>query len=349
MRKLTTAIVTLTIFSYSFCVQAYEIEDRKVFAAISGSNANASNKLTIISSTDLNYFEPLVKQYQLLDPSVTVDYTVASTAEIFKAINTEQASFDLVISSAMDLQMKLVNDGLGKGYQSAETNKLPSWAKWRDLLFAFSQEPAVVIASIENMDKLSLPSNRQELITLLRDNPDRFRGKIGTYDLQVSGAGYLFATQDVRQSDAFWRLAEVIGSLSPKLYCCSSQMIDDLESGEILLAYNVFGSYASARLANNQGTQVIPMLDFTHLMLRTAMIPRYSDNQSLAGSFIDFLLSGSGKALLSSEAQLPPIQSEPVTESPHLQPIRLGPGLLVYLDQLKRKRFIEQWTDAMIR
>ena len=344
MYKFKAAIIAITLLFLTLCAHAFEIEDRKVFEV-----ANATSELKIISSTDLNYFEPLVMQYQLHNPNVAVDYTVASTAELFKAIHAEQKPFDLVISSAMDLQMKLVNDGFGNGYQSLETQQLPSWAKWRDLLFAFSQEPAVVIASTKGLDELALPSNRQELITLLRENPDRFRGKIGTYDLRVSGAGYLFATQDVRQSDAFWRLAEVIGSLSPKLYCCSSEMIDDLDSGELLLAYNVFGSYASAGLSEKQDRKIVPMLDFTHLMLRTAMIPKYSDNQFTAGGFIDFLLSDSGKALLSSEAQLPPIQLEPVTESPHLQPIRLGPGLLVYLDQLKRKRFLEQWTDAMIR
>ena len=344
-------ILLLTILSLINPASAFEKEDEQLFSV-----ENPEQTLRILSSTDLNYFVPLISAYQRVYEDTAVLYTVASSAEVFKAIHDEKTgnqgdstAYDLVISSAMDLQVKLANDGFARPYRSVETDSLPSWASWQNSLFAFTQEPAVLIASQKRLAALSVPDNRQDLITLLRDNPDYFKGKIGTYDLRISGAGYLFATQDVRQSDAFWRLAEVMGALSPKLYCCSSDMIEDLESGKILMAYNVMGSYAAAALKPEADDKVITLTDYTHFLLRTAFIPVTSEQPEAAGTFIDFLIGSGGRELIKQKAGLPPIDGEALAKDLHLRPIRLGPELLVYLDKIKRKRFLDEWTDAMVQ
>lgn len=310
---------------------------------------NSRSELRILSNTDLEYFEPLIVAYQKRNPGVSVLYAVASSKELFAAINDEKEAYDVVISSAMDLQMKLVNDGLAQPHDSDVADGMPDWARWRNLLFAFTQEPAVLLVSRAGMSGLKLPQNRQELIGLLRDNPDHFKGKIGTYDLRVSGAGYLFATQDSRQSDMFWRLAEVMGALNPKLYCCSSAMINGLKTGEILLAYNVVGSYASAVLEKDSDGTIVSLSDYTHFMLRTALIPVTARSPELGGSFIDFLIDAQGRQLINEAAGLPPIDGKALAKSQHFRPITLGPGLLVYLDKIKRGQFLKEWADAMVQ
>ena len=341
MRHLIIVALLGLLHSLAF---AFEREDEKLFNV-----ENSRTQLRILSNTDLEYFEPLIQAYQNRNPNVGVLYTVASSKELFNAINNEQANYDVVISSAMDLQMKLVNDGLAQPHNSNVAEQMPAWARWRNLLFAFTQEPAVLLISRAGMDELQLPQNRQELISLLRDNPDHFKGRIGTYDLRISGAGYLFATQDARQSDMFWRLAEVMGALSPKLYCCSSEMIDGLQSGEIVLAYNVVGSYASAVLEHDRDGAIVPLSDYTHFMLRTALIPATAKQPELGGSFIDFLIDAQGRRLINEAAGLPPVDEVALAGSQHFRPITLGPGLLVYLDKIKRRRFLKEWTDAMVQ
>lgn len=337
-------IVVILLNVFIGVADAFEVEDEELFAV-----ENSRSQLRVLSNTDLAYVEPLILAYQKRNPSVSVLYTVASSKELFSAINNEQAKYDVVISSAMDLQMKLVNDGLAQAHDSSVADSMPRWARWRNLLFAFTQEPAVLLVSRAGMRDLKLPQNRQELLTLLRDNPDHFAGKIGTYDLRVSGAGYLFATQDSRQSDMFWRLAEVMGALNPKLYCCSSEMIDGLKTGEIILAYNVVGSYASAVLEKDSDGTIVPLSDYTHFMLRTALIPTTAERPELGGSFIDFLIDAQGRQLIDEAAGLPPIDGKALAKSQHFRPITLGPGLLVYLDRIKRGRFLKEWADAMVQ
>jgi len=247
----------------------------------------------------------------------------------------------------MDLQTKLANDGFALTQISTNTAALPDWARWADRIFAFTQEPAVVLISRAGIGDLPVPQTRQDLIALLRDNPELFMGRVGTYDLRLSGLGYLFATQDARQSDAYWRLAEVMGSLSPRLYCCSSDMINDIASGELLVAYNVIGSYADAR--QEPSDSVIYLIDYTHVMLRTALIPASAPNPDLGGLFVDFLIGPQGRAEIRSQTGLPPIDGAALAEFSHFRPIPMGAGLLVYLDQLKHRAFLDEWIAAMVQ
>lgn len=346
MRNIFFITVLTLIFSALpvYAASKFEIENEKLFEV-----AQPTSTLRILSNTDLIYFKPLIDAFQKRFTSTSVLYTVASSSELYKAIYEEQANYDLVVSSAMDLQVKLVNDGLSKQHQSKATEAMPAWSKWRNHLFGFTQEPAVLVASRTGLGDLPLPENRQQLISLIRDNQEHFEGKIGTYDVRTSGAGYLFATQDARQSDVYWRLAEVIGSLSPKLYCCSSDMLKDLESGEIAFAYNVVGSYASAVLNDESDGFIVPLSDYTHFMLRTALIPASARNPDIAGFFIDFLIDDSGRTLIEQKAGLPPVDGKALAQQQYFRPINLGPGLLVYLDKIKRQHFLKDWVDAMVQ
>ncbi len=324
--------------------QAFEIEDVTIFPS-----ENATRTLQVISTADTDLFSPIVRAYQKANPGVEVSYTTVSSTQLMQAISVEGARFDVAISSAMDLQTKLANDGYTLAHRSAATALLPGWGKWRDHVFSFTQEPAAVVISPAAFKGLKVPRTRQEIISLLREHPDRFAGRLGTYDVRTSGLGYLFATQDSRSSETFWRLAEVMGSLKTRLYCCSSDMIEDVASGRIALAYNVLGSYAQARADLAGKIEIIEPQDFTTLMLRSALIPTTADDPELAGRFIDHLINLSWGSGDKNAYPFPPIDVGLSGENRALRPIRLGPGLLVFLDDLKRRRFLQAWEAAIIQ
>ncbi len=321
---------------------AFEIEDSIFYPAQTGQIT-----LQIISTADANVFEPIIAAFQQDNPNINIQYVIASSTEVMKAIYEEGAVFDLAISSAMDLQTKLANDGFAQTYASNATETLPQWAIWRDQIFAFTQEPAVMIISAPAFARLSPPETREDLISLLRDNPEMFDGRIGTYDVRISGAGYLFATQDSRNSDSYWRLTEVMGRLNAKLYAGSGDMIRDVASGELALAYNVVGSYANSRLAEFPDLRIIRFSDYVNVMLRTALIPENAENPVEAGLMIDFLVGLNARPELEKLTSLPPIDPLRLQENSAARPIRLGPGLLVFLDRLKKQNFLKNWVSSM--
>lgn len=324
---------------------ALVVEEERLFPASGPPVAT----LSVLSTTDTAILGPMIAAFQTRNPGVAVRYTVAGSQEVYAAIADEGLPFDLVISSAMDLQMKIANDGLAAPVRSAATETLPDWAHWQDRLHAFAQETVVLIASRRGLDGLALPQTRRDLIEILRDNPERFRGRIGTYDPRLSGAGYLFATQDTRQSDSYWRLAEVTGGLAPRLYTSSIDMITDLQDGRLILAYNVLGSYAGPRLAEDPDAEVIALQDYTLTLLRTALVPGNAARPDLGAAFLDFLLGPEGRALMRDKAGLPPIDEAALAQAPHLRPMRLDPGLLVFLDRMKRAEFLVEWAATLNR
>ena len=63
----------------------------------------------------------------------------------------------------------------------------------------------------------------------------------------AAGVGYLFATQDSLLANQFWRLAIALGEATTRLFATSAEILDAIERGEVLIGYNVLGSYALAR------------------------------------------------------------------------------------------------------
>ena len=337
MRPFILSIALILVASWT---AAFEIENRAQFGP-----SDSGQLIRIISTADIGFFEPMIMSFLAVYPETKVDYVVVSSTEMMRAIWDEGHSFDLAISSAMDLQTKLANDGKAQRYVSAATQSLPDWAIWNDMLFAFTQEPAAIVVSKNAFGDLPPPKTRQELINLLRQQPERFRGRVGTYDIRDSGLGYLFATQDTRASETYWRLTEVFGALGARLYCCSSEMIEAVKTGELLIAYNVLGSYAVNREDQSDFDIILPS-DFTTVMLRTAMIPDNAPAPELSKAFMDHLLQ-------ETHGQNAPLLIQPgldlVKMEAALNRIRMGPGLLVFLDQLKKRAFLTEWESAILQ
>ncbi len=335
-------ILALGLMCAAHAAAAFEAETETLFEGSIG-----GPEISVLSTTDTVILSPLIADFLTRNPALSLRYTVASSQEVFRAIQDENQPFDLVISSAMDLQMKLANDGFAAPHASGITATLPDWARWRDRLFGYAIEPVVLLASRKGMAGLPMPKTRRDLIDLLRDNPSRFNGKIATYDPVFSGVGYLFASQDARQTDTFWRLAEVMGRLNAQLYRGSGDMISDLESGKLILAYNVVGSYAATRLPQMPDAEMIELQDFTVALLRTAFIPKTAPHPSLGAAFLDYLISREGQRLTVADTGFPMLDQQALTLQPHIRPIRLDPGLLVYLDQIKQSAFLAEWHAAM--
>ena len=321
------------------CTTAQEWEDRQVFEG-----QGATRTLRVISSTDLFYFEPIISSFLARNPETSVEYLVTGTSEISTIVQADPDQYDLVVSSAMDLQFKLANDGYALEIPGMGQ---PEWAHWHHSLFAFTTEPAAIVINRAAFAGRDLPRTRQALIQALRSRPDFFRNRIGTYDVRRSGVGYLFATQDARVSETYWRLMEVMGSLNVRLYCCSGEMIDDVANGTIAVAYNVLGSYASARIDDQDSIEVILPSDFPTTMMRTVFVSKSTAHPETAVAFVRHLVELQSGKLGNNNTSLPPLTTD--LDSAPSSVIAIEPALLTYLDRLKRQTFIDEWESAIIQ
>ena len=319
----------------------------------------ARERLRIHAATDRQAMEPLVLDFQRAYPDVTVEYVDAGTSELYaRAVkDAETDKPDLLISSAADLQVKLVNDGHTQPHIPADSQSLPGWANWRNEAFGFTFEPAVFAYDRNRLDEDRVPRTRDALIRLLREDRTNFGRLVATYDVTISGIGYLLASHDALLFSQYWQLVGLMGNAQVRTACCSADLLDMVERGEALIAYNVLGSYARARVAAGAPIGIVMPEDYTLVVSRVAVIPKSAPRPRLAGLFIDYLLSTRGQEVVADRSALYALSSSVTLEASAaglrsstvapLQPIALSAALLVFLDPLKRGNFLRQWRSAV--
>lgn len=136
-------------------------------------------------------------------------------------------------------------------------------------------------------------------------------------------------------------------------------MLDGLAQGRYLIGYNLLGSYAQRFAKTHPELEVVVPSDYALVMQRLAFLSRTSDNIAAARRFFDYLLSEQGQRVISEQTPLGAVHpaldgSGSANElrtrlGDALRPIRLGPGLLATLDNLKREALLARWMREFQR
>ena len=319
------------------------------------------SRLNIWAVANYDAIYPILSAMQDLQPNLTIEYQEFSSRELYEAVlslDGTQEKPDLVMSSAMDLQFKLVNDGYASPYESDVTIELPDWTKWRNEVFAFTFEPIVMVINRDILGMNSLPESREQLLALIRTQSPLVQGKIGVSDIEKVGLGYLTWFHDSQQSRTYGRLLEAFGSHHARLYPNSSAMLQALLKGEIFIAYNVLGSYAMEWSSRYPWIDTVMPTDYTSVVMRTAFVYREAENVDTAHQFLDYLLSDIGQSVMAESSSLIPISNTAkgknslnvLQRKTHgiFRPIPFGLPLLVQTDQAKRALLLDEWRNAML-
>ncbi len=308
----------------------------------------AAADLVIAGSTDEEAMAPLLAAFRAARPDLDVAYSEHETVDLDRAVRTGALvpPPDLVISSAADLQVALVNDGYTRAYTSEITARLPDWARWRDEAFGYTFEPLVFVINPTLVPPSAQPRTREALARFVGETRGGVR--VATYDVGQSGIGYLAASYDATTMTDYWPFVERISRTGLETACCTSTVLDLVESGKAAIGYNVLGSYARARKAAGGAIDIVLPEDFTVAITRVAVIPASAPHPVTAELFLDFLLSPAAQVLLGAEALLP-AGSTPTLDAEARGPVRpipLNASLLAMTDGLRRGRFIALWREV---
>ena len=137
--------------------------------------------------------------------------------------------------------------------------------------------------------------------------------------------------------------------------CCSAEIIDGVAEGRYLLAYNMLGSYALARAAVDPRIGVVAPDDYTLILARAALIPRWAENPAPARRFSRFQ-PVSGRGALYSYTTIHTL-AQRLAAKEYLVPSEMatahGPGSAItnsasvpYVEALRRhaERFLSQYA-----
>ena len=318
--------------------------------------AQREGVVVVYSTTDEHEVVGALNAFRTHYPFLRVDYRELESPDLYARVIAEsrarQPTGDLVWSSAMDLQIKLVNDGYAQAYASPEKPWLPDWAIWKNEAWGVTAEPVVIAYNKRLVPAKDVPDTHAAFERLLRSRPEFYRNRVSTYDPRLSGFGYLQLTQAYHVSRDIMPLTSALGAVDVKLHTSSRPLLADIESGRSLFAYNVLGSYALELATRNPDIGVIMPGDYTLVVSRIALIAREARQPNAAKLLLDFLLSAEGQRHLARAYMAPSREDvEPLPGSKPsaaaARPVRLGPALLADLDRIRRERFLANWQAAL--
>jgi len=330
-----------------------------LFPALSGDSA--APVLSVYSSLDEPLAKPMITGFQQANPDVAIRYEEMLTGEIFDRIVREtdagQRTADFAFSSAMDLQVKLANDGYAQRSDLPMSGLWPAWANWRNTAYALTFEPAVFVYHKPSFTASPPPSTRAELVEFLQRQGDAAYGRIGTYDIERSGVGFLFMARDQEQFGDIWSVIRAMGAAGVKLYSTSQAILERVADGRFLLGYNILGSYAADWASRHPEVGILLPKDYTVVMSRIGLVPQAATQPELGKRYLQFFMSKEGQTIMARELQIPAVSPEVAGNNTattmremlggQLKPVQVSLGLMVYLDQVKRARLISRWNEVL--
>ena len=324
--------------------------------------AKKEGKVVIYSALDTKAAQPLIKDFNALYPDIKVEYNDMNSTEMYNRFIAESASgqggADVMWSSAMDLQVKLVDEGKALAYKSPEASKLPSWAVYKDQAYGTTYEPAVFIYNKRLVTGNDIPQDHASFAKLLNTETAKFKGKVTTYDIEKSGVGFMFVVQDTKDFPGMKDLEKGFGATSYRVYASTGNMLEKVSSGEHLLGYNVLGSYALVRAKKDPNLGVVLPKDYTLVLSRVLFIGKGAKNPNAAKVWTDYVLSARGQKMIGSDVELFSIRDDVDAEytaaslnkqlGPNVvKPIPVSSEIVAYLDPKKRLEFLNTWKTTL--
>jgi iron(III) transport system substrate-binding protein len=321
--------------------------------------ANKEGTLVIYSATDSKAAEFLLKDFRALYPNIKVEYNDMNSTEIYNRVLSEQAAggagADVTWSSAMDLQMKLVHEGYALAYKSPESRSIPASSIWKDMAYGTTFEPAVFVYNKRLVADAEAPQTHADLARLIQSKPEKYKNKVTTLDIEKSGVGYMFITQDAKVNPDFWNFAKDVQQSNMRVQSSAGIMLERIASGEQVLGFNILGSYANTRAKKDPSIGVVIPNDYVLIMSRVMFISKAAKHPNASKLWLDYVLSKRGQTVLANQSELYSLREDvasPQTAAElnklrpgKLRPIPVSDALLEHLDQKQRLEFFKRWKS----
>lgn len=322
--------------------------------------AKAEGRVVVYGTFDPEAFAPFAQDFQALYPGITVDYNSMSSSPLHSRVLSEvaanSATADLVLSSAVDRQMSLLNDGYALEYSSPEKAGVPEWAVWKDQGYSMTMDPIVFVYNKSELSEDQVPKSHAELADVIGRNADLYNGRIILSDIRGGGVNAVFLAGDVDAlGDGLWVLQQAMKDQNPIVSSGSSTILESVGAGESVFAYNMQGGYSRQVAGENPSVGVIIPNDYALAVLRPMYISKAAANQNAAKLLLDYLLSHRAQSMMLSEGMYPvraDVEGEGSTGEmiaklgDGFRPILMGSSVLETLaNETSRQELIQRWIS----
>ena len=226
---------------------------------------------------------------------------------------------------------------------------------WDDQAYGTTFEPAAIVYNKRLVDAKEVPQTHADFQKLIQ--LPKFKDKVTTYDIEKSGVGFMFMTQDARENPKFLDMLNAFGAAKVRVQSSTGTMLERISSGENLIGYNVVGSYALVRAKTDPSIGVVLPKDYTLVLSRVLFISKSAKNPNAAKLWLDYMLSHRGQTIIANESKLFAIRGDVTGETTsadlikqigkdNVKPVPVHPMVLQFLGPAKRMAFLKQWKES---
>jgi iron(III) transport system substrate-binding protein len=296
-----------------------------------------SGSLTIFSAAERQVCEPLLQAFARQHPAVDIDFVFGISSDLHRRYLEEAESgrptVSLLWSSAMDLQMALVTDGHAQPHNVRQDIALPT--AWRDAVVATTCEPLYMLS------RHALASGTLgDVVTLIRQDPQRFHGRIVLPDIETNGLGFFALLYSSLHEPAFDEFLDAMQACVPRTAKSMPALVAAMVEGAELVLHVLDGYAMRAKVA-------IPELRLAGspvTISRLALIPRDAPNPDAAAAFLCHMLSSEGQAGMAKGGLAPlPVATD------EANPLRIEKDFTHYLNAITRAGLLARWRKAVGR
>jgi iron(III) transport system substrate-binding protein len=312
--------------------------------------AAVENRLVVYSAAFREHCTGLLEGFRERHPCIEVDFRdgISTTLQerYLAELAADRPEADVFWSSAMDLQIGLVQGGHAQAYRSPEAAALPRGSVYHDLAYATTVEPLVTLVNRDHFD-LRLPAGSfEELAAVLIGDPERFRGRVVCYDIERNGLGFLALLHESLDADNFGPFMQALTACRPRVFGSTPPLVEEVNTGRAALGYHVLASFALRAVQCNSKLAIAASNAPQLAVSRVAFISRQAPHPHAARLFIDYLLSTDGQRKL-LDAGLFPIRSDKPSGTTQIAPIRIDDSINALLDLARRSSVLKQWKSAV--
>lgn len=298
--------------------------------------------LLVYSTLPARQLAPLHKFILTAFPSIRLEYHQVRPYQVDIAVRAQTMQVpDLVVFPSPEIAVALSNGGHIKP-ASSRPFSVDEMDHWREELFVIGYDPAVFVHSEALAD--ILPTTRLELARMMEQPASPLSGRVGVVNVGVDSVSYTLATQDSLRSSLFWRLASAFGQSGARIYDNATELLQALEQGEIEVGYNIPLSSVHASGVTEGVVGGLYPQDYVIAVPWTVFVPETSSHP-LAVAVLERVMSDAGRAAFHMG-----LFGEMAPSKAHVnyQSVSLGPELLVFLDSIKRSRFLDDWFQMVV-
>lgn len=312
--------------------------------------AALEDRVVVYSAAEKKYCAGLLADFAKRHPGIAVEFhegiSVALHERHLAELAADTPAADILWSSAMDLQMRLVQDGQALAYRSPEASALAQGAVHRGA-HSSTLEPLLTLVNRNSFDANIPAGSLAEIAAAVGRDPAKFRGRVACYDIERNGLGFLALLLEKRRSADFDACISTLARCEPKIFGSNPLLVEEVASGRAALGYHVLESYALRAVASCPALAIAASNAPSLAISRIALISSRAPHPNAAKLFLDYLLSQDGQREL-QQAGLSSIRTASGAQrATHIAPLRIDDDFRELLDPERRRGLLAIWRAAI--